>query len=135
MFINLGLYFGVSIFTKQSQEEEKQALIFVESVKIGGAEGGQARGLQTVDEIRDLLGRYIGRTEAASALEGFIVSRGIDKSAMQKEEVLKLRDERERISRGPGLRHSHAYPPEKACNDGRAVEFHTPDKPYPETFA
>jgi Na+/proline symporter/signal transduction histidine kinase len=100
MLVNLGLYFGVSVFTKQSQEEEKQALIFVESVKLKGAEVGQARGLQTVDEIRELLGRYIGRTEAAAALESFITSRGMDRSALKKEEILKLREEAERILSG-----------------------------------
>jgi PAS domain S-box-containing protein len=103
MLVNLVLYFGVSIFTSQTQEEEKQALIFVDSYSpLGGLRGmGVQGGLQGVDEIEGLLGQYIGKDEAKDAVGHFLKRKGIDnKKGVSHEGLLELRDEAEKVLSG-----------------------------------
>lgn len=98
MFFNLLLYVGVSIFTKKTPEEEKQALIFVESFQ--PVSGAPLTGLDSVDEIENMLGRYIGAYEARAALDGYISRTGMDRGSVTPGQLYGLRDEAEKVLSG-----------------------------------
>jgi len=97
MTVNLLLYFGLSIFTRQTPEEEKQALIFVESYSPVGL---PVKGLQDVDEIEGLLGKYIGRDEAGDAVESFLRKKRLVRGDVPHKALSELRDEAEKVLSG-----------------------------------
>lgn len=97
LFFNLMLYFGVSIFTRQTEEEERQALVFVESYSPRAIPG---KGLYSVNQVENILLQYIGRREAREAVENFLSKRKIKRDEISHRDLLKLRDEAERILSG-----------------------------------
>lgn len=98
LLINLVLYVSVSIFTKQSPEEERQAFVFVESYDpVGGA---SFPGLHSVEEVERLLGSYIGTDEAREAIGQFTKRRKIDAADIKPEQLVELRDEAEKVLSG-----------------------------------
>jgi Na+/proline symporter/signal transduction histidine kinase len=97
LLINTIFYIGLSIFTKQGGEEEKQALLFVESYSPRML---QMKGVYSIRQIEDILGQYIGRKEARDIVELFISRHGIIKEDISQDELFKLRDEAERVLSG-----------------------------------
>ena len=98
LLINLLLYVSVSIFTRQSAEEERQAFVFVESYDpVGGA---SFPGLQSVEEVEQLLESYIGSEEARAAIGQFMKRRKINAADIMPEQLLELRDEAEKVLSG-----------------------------------
>jgi PAS domain S-box-containing protein len=95
MFFNILLYIGVSLFTKQDAEEERQALIFVE--RLSPVVGSAAA---TVDEIEDILVQFVGEDEARKIVDGFITSRSADRDAVSSVDMIMLREEARRALSG-----------------------------------
>lgn len=96
-FFNILLYVGFSIFIRQGGEEERQALMFVESYspRIIPVKGNYG-----ITQIEDILGQYIGRKEAREIVDNFISKHNIRKDSISQADILMLRDEAERILSG-----------------------------------
>ncbi|MDA8213754.1 MAG: ATP-binding protein [Nitrospiraceae bacterium] len=98
MFFNLLFYVGVSVFTRQSKDEEIQSLIFVESYEsVKELAGG---GSYTVNDIEDILAQYLGRTDAREAIFGFLSRKNKKRDELTSKELFELRDESEKILSG-----------------------------------
>ncbi len=95
--INCVLYFGVSIFTKQDEEDTKQALTFVEMLSPGSSVVGK---IKDVNEIETLLCQYIGYQEGKRALKRILVKNMIDRDNISDHELLTLQDEAEKLLSG-----------------------------------
>jgi hypothetical protein len=98
LFLNLLFYVGVSLFTKQSDEETRQAIIFVDSYS--PVHFSSTHRLSNVSEIEAILGQYIGRNEAREEVENFLKRNGLKRESRSGEWLLKLREEAERILSG-----------------------------------
>ena len=98
MLLNLLFFVGVSIFTKQSDAEMRQAIIFVDSYS--PQHFSQTHKTTDLAEIEDLLGQYIGRSEARETVDAFLRANGLDRASISDEWLRKLREEAERILSG-----------------------------------
>ena len=97
MFLNLGLYVGISLATRPSREEEIQALLFVES-------DDRARELPlgasfTAADIEEILAQYVGAEQARAVVEDFLAQRGAG-PGVHRQELRALRFEAERVLSG-----------------------------------
>jgi PAS domain S-box-containing protein len=97
MLLNTGCYVGVSLFTRQSDAEMRQAIIFVDSYSPLQFTHGQ--GASTREEIEGILGQYLGPTEARETIESFLKRNGLQ-GRLSQEGLLKLRQEAEQILSG-----------------------------------
>lgn len=98
LLLNLIFYVGVSVFTRQSKEEELQSLIFVESYeRVKELAHGSS---YTVDDITDILSQYIGRTEAREVSRNFLIRKNRKAGELTSKELFELRDEAEKILSG-----------------------------------
>jgi signal transduction histidine kinase len=78
MLANLGCYIGVSLATTQTALERAQAVMFVD-VFARAAPGSRLwRGTATVNDLHELLRRFIGRASADAALAAYAKRRGLD---------------------------------------------------------
>jgi Na+/proline symporter/signal transduction histidine kinase len=79
MFFNIGCYVGVSLISKQSVVERSQAVTFVDIFKRSG-DGENVRfwrGTASVEELRTLIGRFLGPERADEALTDYAQRRGV----------------------------------------------------------
>ncbi len=97
LFFNIIFYVGFSIFTRQSGEEEGQALLFVESY---AARALPLRGSYSIQQIEDILGQYIGRREARDIVDFFIRKNNIERDKISQNELVRLKHEAERVLSG-----------------------------------
>ncbi len=97
LFFNIILYVGLSIFTKQRGEEERQALMFVESYSPRII---PVKTNYSIRQIEDILGQYIGRKEGRDIVEGFLSRKGIRRDSISQSDCIMLRDEAERVLSG-----------------------------------
>ena len=67
LLLNLLFYVGVSLFTKQSDAETRQAIIFVDSYS--PLQFSQNQRQLSVDEIEEVLTQYLGPAEAREAID------------------------------------------------------------------
>jgi phosphoserine phosphatase RsbU/P len=97
LLFNLVLYFGLSIFTRQNEEEERQALLFVESYspKIMSMKSSYS-----IQKIEGILGQYIGKKEARDIVANHIAVNNILWDMPTRSELIGLRDEAERVLSG-----------------------------------
>jgi len=98
LLLNLLCYVSVSIFTRQSDAETRQAIIFVDSYS--PLQFSQTQRPVDIAEIEDILGQYIGPSEARDAVEGFLKRNNLDRGAVTSAGLQKLRQEAERILSG-----------------------------------
>jgi len=70
MLVNVGLYVGVSLFSRQSAAEHTQAALFVDAFREPRASASFWRGSASVADLRGLLARF-GDERAAEALAGY----------------------------------------------------------------
>ncbi|HEX8948759.1 MAG TPA: PAS domain-containing protein, partial [Dissulfurispiraceae bacterium] len=98
MFFNVLLFVGISVFKRQSKEEEIQSLVFVESYE--GVKGLKHGASYTVNDIEDILLQYLGRSEALEAFENFLKRKGKTRNGLTSEELVELRDEAEKTLSG-----------------------------------
>jgi len=97
LFLNTFLYLGLSILTSQKQEEEKQALLFVESYS------PRMLALKTnynIQQVEDILGQYIGRVEGKNVVDRFLAQEGLNRITITENDLIRLRDEAERVLSG-----------------------------------
>ncbi len=97
MVLNVGCYVGVSLFTRQSDAETRQAIIFVDSYS---PLHFSPQGPSSILEIEDILGQYIGRAEAREAVGSFLKKNGLDRGSISGDWLLKLRQEAEGLLSG-----------------------------------
>jgi len=98
LLLNLLSFVGVSIFTRQSDAETRQAIIFVDSYS--PLHFSLAQRPADIAKIEDILGQYIGQYEAREAVDVFLKKNGITRKSISNEWLLKLREEAERILSG-----------------------------------
>jgi PAS domain S-box-containing protein len=98
LLLNLFSYVGVSLFTKQSDAETRQAIIFVDSYT--PSHFHLTPRPAAITEIEKILGQYIGRNEAREEIENFLRKHGLKRESLPGEWLLKLREEAERILSG-----------------------------------
>lgn len=96
--LNLFFYVGVSLFTRQTDTEARQAFIFVDS--FSPAKFLSLRRPGSVAEIEAVLEQYIGRPDASEAVEGFLRRNGLSRERLSDEWLARLREEAERVLSG-----------------------------------
>jgi len=78
LLANIGCYVGISLAHRPGAAEHSQATLFVDALKQTSGAGSQFwRGRASVDELTDLLGRFLGPYRAREALKAYAVERGI----------------------------------------------------------
>lgn len=96
--LNVFFYAGVSLFTRQTDAEARQAFIFVDSYSPSQFLSMRKPG--SVEEIEAVLEQYIGRQDAAEAVEGFLRRNGLFREKLSDEWLARLREEAERVLSG-----------------------------------
>jgi len=97
LFFNLFFYVGLSILTRQDSEEEKQALVFVDSYSPQTLAG---RADYTLQEIEAVLEQYLGRRESKEIIDGFLLRNQLSRGDITSLALSRLRDEALRILSG-----------------------------------
>ncbi|HYA31981.1 MAG TPA: ATP-binding protein, partial [Thermodesulfovibrionales bacterium] len=97
LLFNVLFYVGFSIFSRQSGEEERQSLMFVDSYS---PKLLPVTGTYSIRQIEDILGQYIGRREAREMVDNFITRHGIKRNTISRNDLIKLRGEAERVLSG-----------------------------------
>ncbi len=73
MFVNIGLYIGVSFFSWQSAREHTQATLFVDVFKYSAEIGSSFwRGTASIPALKSLLARFLGEQRANEALAEYV---------------------------------------------------------------
>jgi PAS domain S-box-containing protein len=98
LLLNVGLFVAVSLFTRQTDEETRQAIIFVES--FSPKHFSPTHRPANIAAIENVLGQYIGPDEAREAVDGFLRRSGLTRETVSGESLLRLREEAERILAG-----------------------------------
>ena len=80
MLVNVGLYVGVSLFTRQGAAEHGQAALFVDAFREPGEGARLWRGTASVEALESLLARFLGRARARNALARYAAARGLKTS-------------------------------------------------------
>ncbi|MCF8053074.1 MAG: histidine kinase [Desulfobacterales bacterium] len=79
MLANAGLYIGISMFSRPSAIEHAQAALFVDVFRKAESERSTVwRGTAPVPDLRSMLRRFLGRSQADRALVQYGVEHGID---------------------------------------------------------
>jgi PAS domain S-box-containing protein len=94
---NLLLYVGLSLFSGQKGEEERQALLFVESYSPRILPVKSNYGIR---QVEDVLGQFVGRREAKEIVDNFIARNGIMRDPLSQTDFILLRAEAERVLSG-----------------------------------
>ncbi|MBU2456202.1 MAG: sensor histidine kinase, partial [Proteobacteria bacterium] len=73
MVFNIGLFFGISLFSRQSEVEKKQAILFVDVFKssVEAEKSSFWRATASVGDLRSLLERFLGKIRTHEALEAY----------------------------------------------------------------
>jgi Na+/proline symporter/signal transduction histidine kinase len=73
MFVNIALFVGVSLFSKQNETEQKQATLFVDVFKysVESEKSSFWRATASVIDLRMLLERFLGKDRTDDALERY----------------------------------------------------------------
>ena len=98
LLLNVLFYVGISIFTRQSDAETRQAIIFVDSYS--PLQFSQTHRPVNIAEIEDILGQYIGQFEALEVVDVFLKKNKITRQTISGEWLQKLRQEAERALSG-----------------------------------
>ncbi|HKN18615.1 MAG TPA: ATP-binding protein [Dissulfurispiraceae bacterium] len=98
MLANVMLYLGVSVFTRQTKEEELQSLIFVESYEKARdlARGGS----YSIDDIEEVLTQCLGRSDAGHAVADFLRRKNKKRGELTTQDIYELRNDSETVLAG-----------------------------------
>ncbi|MBZ0156924.1 MAG: PAS domain S-box protein [Alphaproteobacteria bacterium] len=96
--VNVFLYVGVSVFTRQSKEEEIQSLIFVESYE--KVRELARSGSYTVADVEEVLALYLGKAEAENAMKEILAKQKKKRDELSPREIIELRNEAEKVLSG-----------------------------------
>jgi Na+/proline symporter/signal transduction histidine kinase len=80
MLANVGLYVGLSLFTRQTAAEHGQAALFVDPFREPGEGSRFWRGTASVEALESLLARFLGPGRARNALARHAAARGLDRT-------------------------------------------------------
>ncbi len=80
LFLNIGIYVGVSLFSRQSALEHSQAAMFVDVFHFSqeAEESVLWRGTALIPDLRLLLERFLGKERTVEAMEAYAQSRDIN---------------------------------------------------------
>ncbi len=82
LLANVGCYVGLSLVRRPGAFEHSQANLFVDALKHPSAAGSRFwRGSASVEELTELLGRFLGRDRAHEALRAYAAARGVPNSS------------------------------------------------------
>lgn len=81
MLANVGLYVGVSLVTRPTALEHRQAILFVDVFRRDRSASLYWRGTASATELQTLVGRFLGPERAAEAFQVFARERGHDPDA------------------------------------------------------
>lgn len=98
LLFNVVFFIGVSVFTRQTKEEEIQSYIFVESYDRARQPG--LAGSYSINDIEDILAQYLGLTEAKKAINDFLFAKNKKREEISSVELLELRHEAEKVLSG-----------------------------------
>ncbi|MBF0327925.1 MAG: PAS domain-containing protein [Nitrospirae bacterium] len=98
LLFNVLLYVGVSVYTKQTKDEEMQSLVFVESYE--RAKDRLTASSYTVEDVEAVLALYIGKSEAKDAIDAYLFRGKKKRASLNSKEMFELRHEAERILAG-----------------------------------
>lgn len=76
MLVNVGLYVGVSLLTRQNAADHAQASLFVDAYSSSPTASPVWRGSASPAELQGLLGRFLGPDKAAESFDDFARKRG-----------------------------------------------------------
>jgi len=93
LFLNILFFVSVSLFTRESEAETKQAMVFVDSYS--PLQLGISERPKSVDEVEQILAEYIGPSDASAAIKGFLRKNSLNRNDISDEWLLKLRSEAE----------------------------------------
>jgi signal transduction histidine kinase len=77
MIANIGAYVGVSLSASPSAEEHRQASVFVDVFRQGGAGARFWRGTASVPDLYNLLARFLGTASADGAFAEYAAAKGL----------------------------------------------------------
>ena len=95
LLFNVGLYVTLSLFTSQTEEEERKALVFVDAY-----EASILPAAGSADEIEDILSQFIGRKESGDVLNRYFLRKGVARESAGGQELIGLQGEAQRILSG-----------------------------------
>lgn len=98
LLFNILFYIGVSVFSRQSKEEEIQSYIFVESYDTSRQIG--LAGSYGINDIQEILAQYIGPSDAQKVINDFLNLKNKKREEISSTELLELRHEAEKILSG-----------------------------------
>ncbi len=98
LLLNILLFVSISLLTRQTDDETRQSIIFVEY--FSPRDFSSAHRPATIAEIEEILGQYLGPAEAREAVNGFLRRNGLTRETVTPPWLLKLREEAERILSG-----------------------------------
>lgn len=98
MLANLLTYLVVSVFSRQSKEEELQAIVFVESYEKARdlARGGS----YSIEDIEEVLTQCLGSDEAAAAVNSFLKNKNKHRYELAPHDINELRNVAENVLSG-----------------------------------
>ncbi len=98
LLLNFFFYVTVSLFTKESEADTRQSLIFVDAYS--PIELDLERKPKSVEEIESKLSGYVGMTEASAVVESFLSSNSLKRETITAEWLSRLSGEAEKILSG-----------------------------------
>jgi sigma-B regulation protein RsbU (phosphoserine phosphatase) len=98
LLLNLFFYVTVSIFTKESEADTRQSLIFVDTYS--PIELGFSINLKSVEEVESKLSGYIGAPEASAVVESFLSRNSIERGSITDVWLSRLIGEAEKVLSG-----------------------------------
>ena len=98
MLLNLLFFVGISLFTRQTDEDTRQAIIFVDS--FSPRHFSSTYRPANIAAIEDVLEQYLGPGEAREVVNGFLARNSLTRDSVSGEWLMKLREEAEQILSG-----------------------------------
>lgn len=95
--VNCLLYFGVSLMTRQNEEETRQAIAFVEMLSPERMPAGR---IQSIKELRNLMYQYMGNEEGSRAFDRLLAHRRVDPSNVSDRQLLALQNDARKVLSG-----------------------------------
>jgi PAS domain S-box-containing protein len=98
LLVNIFLYVSVSIFTKQTDAETKQTMVFVDTYSPLHLDLPDTP--KSISDIESILSQYIGSSEASSVIDRFLTENRVQRETINSEWLLRLRSEAEKVLSG-----------------------------------
>jgi hypothetical protein len=92
MLVNVCVFVGVSLFTRQSAAEQGQAVLFVDVYRGSGMGPQLWRRSASVGQLEMLLARFLGPVQAAAVIAQYARERGLEGSALEQADAKMIYD-------------------------------------------